>query len=359
MSEIEFAAIVIVTLLLVFYVPIKYLIPLGIGVGIGCVMLGQKTRSERSTIGGKKQSQSVCNCLEDDCKLCTIGIFGEDICDLSEKSILGGGSTTVIPILEEKLKDLKSGEVTDNFIGVSSIFPKSPDVDLAKIKITKEGIMQSSPFGKARAVLFKHLTSFIRRSGWYQRKKEGSADPANDSMDKPSKKKPSDKPVRVDPADDPAHTMNLTITDLTSNIGANAVFLGQKFKKVNAIEKDKKLADVAKHNIGLYGLTNVKVINADPADALKKTKQDIIYFDPPWVIEEGKHNEPMDVSFMGKDVGDLVLSFEGQAKIVVMKLPHNIDADALKEKITSKGFKFFITSARGYKYAYVSLKPKE
>ena len=52
--------------------------------------------------------------------------------------------------------------------------------------------------------------------------------------------------------------IDITITDMTANVGVDSIALGLILKKVNSIELDKKLFSSLNNNINIYGLKNVK-----------------------------------------------------------------------------------------------------
>lgn len=61
--------------------------------------------------------------------------------------------------------------------------------------------------------------------------------------------------------------------------------LAKDFEHINACEIINLHADIIKNNLEVYGYDNkVNIINDDYFNDMYKLKQDIIFFDPPWVV---------------------------------------------------------------------------
>jgi 16S rRNA G966 N2-methylase RsmD len=75
-----------------------------------------------------------------------------------------------------------------------------------------------------------------------------------------------------------------SLIDLTGGFGVDAFFLGEKFRKVLYIERQKKLAEIVDHNFRLLSNDSRKfqVISTDSMEFLKQTHQyfDWLYIDP-------------------------------------------------------------------------------
>lgn len=70
--------------------------------------------------------------------------------------------------------------------------------------------------------------------------------------------------------------------DLTGGFGVDSYYLSKKFKHWSYIESNKELFDLAPHNFGILGATNIEIINSTAEEyiAKQKTHLDIIYIDP-------------------------------------------------------------------------------
>lgn len=75
-----------------------------------------------------------------------------------------------------------------------------------------------------------------------------------------------------------------TLIDLTGGFGVDAFFLGEKFRKVIYIERQKKLAEIVEHNFRLLSkdFPKFRIISTDSMEFLKQTNQcfDWLYIDP-------------------------------------------------------------------------------
>ena len=116
-------------------------------------------------------------------------------------------------------------------------------------------------------------------------------------------------------------TPNVTVTDMTANVGVEAIALAKVFKRVNAIELDDKTCDMLKHNVKVYGLKNVNVICGDSSKEINKLKQDVLYMDPLWGPDY-KTNDKMDL-FLGDNIIDIVNRHKHKVKFIVIRFPVN------------------------------------
>src|SRR5690606_31533871 len=75
-----------------------------------------------------------------------------------------------------------------------------------------------------------------------------------------------------------------SLIDLTGGFGVDAFFLGEKFRKVVYIERQKKLAEIVAHNFRLLSndFQKFQVISTDSMEFLKQANQhfDWLYIDP-------------------------------------------------------------------------------
>jgi len=69
--------------------------------------------------------------------------------------------------------------------------------------------------------------------------------------------------------------------DLTGGFGVDFAFIAQNFEHSIYVEKDKNLAEIAKHNFDVLNLKNIEIINCDSRTFIEKIDSaDCIYIDP-------------------------------------------------------------------------------
>ena len=72
-----------------------------------------------------------------------------------------------------------------------------------------------------------------------------------------------------------------TMTDLTGGLGVDCSFLAQNFRKVDYVERQEVLCELARHNFPLLGLPQVTVHCADGVEYLQKMEPvDCLFLDP-------------------------------------------------------------------------------
>lgn len=78
--------------------------------------------------------------------------------------------------------------------------------------------------------------------------------------------------------------------DLTCGLGVDSLYLSKKFDKVISVEKDERLAEIARINFQRLGAVNIEVICSSAEDFLSSVteKFDLIYIDPDRRSEKGK-----------------------------------------------------------------------
>tara|TARA_E500000178_G_C17032995_1_gene761625 strand:+ start:2738 stop:3508 length:771 start_codon:yes stop_codon:yes gene_type:complete len=120
----------------------------------------------------------------------------------------------------------------------------------------------------------------------------------------------------------------VTITDATSNMGGAVLGFCRYFDKVNAVEIVDLHCDILKNNMKLYKVDDqVNIICDDYIDVYKNTKQDIIFFDPPWggVDYKSKVIFNLDLDAIPIDKIFKELLQIKNAKYLAMRLPFNYD----------------------------------
>jgi 16S rRNA G966 N2-methylase RsmD len=128
----------------------------------------------------------------------------------------------------------------------------------------------------------------------------------------------------------------LIITDATAGVGGDTINFALKFKQVNAIEIAKTHCDILQHNIDVYRLKNVIVHCTNYLDIMKKIKQDIIYFDPPWGGIEYKEQKELQLFLKDQTIEDVIKILLNDAKMFVVKVPFNFDLKHFQKKLKKK-----------------------
>ena len=122
------------------------------------------------------------------------------------------------------------------------------------------------------------------------------------------------------------NTKNLTITDGTSNIGSDSIYLSHFFKYINSIEIDKKTFEVCKNNINVLGIKNINLINGDTTIELNKIGYtDVIFIDAPWGGTSYKKYEKIKLYMSGKEISQVYNENKHNTKLFVLKVPCNYD----------------------------------
>ena len=131
-------------------------------------------------------------------------------------------------------------------------------------------------------------------------------------------------------------TYDITITDMTSNVGSESIALTLAFNKVNAIEIDKLTYKLLNNNIDVYGLSNIKTYNGDSSKIIGELTQDVIYFDPPWGGPDYYKQKYMDMYLGDKNIIDIIVKNINKVKCIVARLPINYNFQTIisNNKIT-------------------------
>jgi 16S rRNA C967 or C1407 C5-methylase (RsmB/RsmF family) len=169
---------------------------------------------------------------------------------------------------------------------LDNVFPDDKNIDKSKLKMTTEGLYSVS--GKEGAKFIRNII--------YN----------NMGMNK-----------------------NITITDGTANNGSDTLMLGKFFKHVNAIELDKTNYEVLKHNISIYGYTNINLINGNTIEKLNDLVQDVILIDAPWGGKSYFKNPQLKLYLDNLELSDIYNQFKKKTKLFVVKVPFNYNINNL------------------------------
>lgn len=135
---------------------------------------------------------------------------------------------------------------------------------------------------------------------------------------------------------------NIIITDATAGVGGNTISFAKSFKKVNAIEINKKRCEYLENNMKIYNLKNINIINDNCIKYINKIEQDIVYIDPPWGGRIYKNYEKLTLKLSNMEIEDICNNLFDEKytkhipKMIILKLPLNYNKIYIKQKV--KGY---------------------
>jgi len=120
------------------------------------------------------------------------------------------------------------------------------------------------------------------------------------------------------------------IIDATGGVGGDTISFSTYFCHVTAIENDPKRFEFISHNVAVYKLNNVTLVNDDCLRVLPSLdKIDVIYIDPPWGGRNYKNQHNITLSIGDKPIENVIEDMFDEKimtcipRIVVVKLPVN------------------------------------
>lgn len=140
-------------------------------------------------------------------------------------------------------------------------------------------------------------------------------------------------------AQDNIRKARITITDATSNIGGDAIAFAQAGWNVNAVEIDPLIFSALQNNVNVFELNNKITLYNDNYVLLgEKLEQDIIYIDAPWSGVTYNAAQSIVLKLDDVPITDLInyLLPEGQAKLIVLKVPLNVDLSEIDLEIKTE-----------------------
>jgi hypothetical protein len=146
-------------------------------------------------------------------------------------------------------------------------------------------------------------------------------------------------------------THNLTITDITGNVGGDTINFGLHFKQVYSIEYDKDNYNALKNNIKVFGLNNIKLYHGD-STKIYNWPSDVLYADPPWGGPDYKSKPKLDL-YLGEMRIDKFLKHIirqiYKPHYIFLKLPRNYNWKRIKN-LKNKEYisDYVIWEIRGY-----------
>ena len=115
-----------------------------------------------------------------------------------------------------------------------------------------------------------------------------------------------------------------TMTDLTGGLGVDCSFLAQNFRKVDYVERQEVLCELARHNFPLLGLPQVTVHCADGVEYLQKMEPvDCLFLDP--ARRDSRGGKTVAIADCEPDVQKLEPLLVEKGRTVVVKLSPMLD----------------------------------
>ena len=115
-----------------------------------------------------------------------------------------------------------------------------------------------------------------------------------------------------------------TMTDLTGGLGVDCSFLARNFRKVDYVERQEVLCELARHNFPLLGLPQVTVHCADGVEYLQKMEPvDCLFLDP--ARRDSQGGKTVAIADCEPDVQKLEPLLVEKGRTVVVKLSPMLD----------------------------------
>ena len=115
-----------------------------------------------------------------------------------------------------------------------------------------------------------------------------------------------------------------TMADLTGGLGVDCSFLAQNFRKVDYVERQEVLCELARHNFPLLGLPQVTVHCADGVEYLQKMEPvDCLFLDP--ARRDSQGGKTVAIADCEPDVQKLEPLLVEKGRTVVVKLSPMLD----------------------------------
>lgn len=148
--------------------------------------------------------------------------------------------------------------------------------------------------------------------------------------------KPNDAKKMIDIITEFVDPKDSVMVNATSGIGGEILNMYSKFKHIYSYELNKTQFELLKHNLQVYGVKNVDLINGDFTQHLNdhnKEKHDndksVVIIDPPWGGLDYKKETSLNLKLGNHTMSDLVEKIN--ADLIVLKLPANHDLTIFKK----------------------------
>ena len=133
---------------------------------------------------------------------------------------------------------------------------------------------------------------------------------------------------------------DLIITESNGGLGGITIGVAPYFKQINTVEITKPHTEIIKHNLNIYGIKNVKVINSDYMDVLFNLKQDIIIADPPWGGPQAKRIPNLRLGLNNVDIVCIIneLYKKNAFQMFILVAPYNFALSHFTRNIESNTY---------------------
>jgi hypothetical protein len=147
---------------------------------------------------------------------------------------------------------------------------------------------------------------------------------------------------------------NLIITESNGGLGGNTLSFAKRFGKVNTVEYSALHCDILRHNIEVYGYSNIQLYCTSYINVYEQLDQDIVFMDPPWFGPGYKYVKKLYLYIGEYLMEDIINQIKEKIKLLVIKVPFNYDIDYFKKKVTYE--KLDIHSVKNYQLMVITFK---
>ena len=119
---------------------------------------------------------------------------------------------------------------------------------------------------------------------------------------------------------------DLSIADMTANVGGNVLNFCKHFEHVYAIELQWLNYLILRNNVQVAKYDDkCTIINGDCMEYAGKYDFDVLFFDPPWGGVNYKERKSVDLYLGNKSMVDIVIDLlaNGKSKLIAIKVPYN------------------------------------
>lgn len=115
-----------------------------------------------------------------------------------------------------------------------------------------------------------------------------------------------------------------TMTDLTGGFGVDFMYMSELSSKAVYVERNAALCETVKHNVTVFGRTNVEIVNAEAEEFLETMRlTDVIYVDP--ARRDSSGGRTYAISDCTPDILKLLPQLLSKANYVLVKLSPMLD----------------------------------
>ena len=147
------------------------------------------------------------------------------------------------------------------------------------------------------------------------------------------------------------------LVDATANVGGVTIYMAKYFKEVIGIELDGLNYNMLRNNVKLYELKNVSLLFGNSIELLpkiiikNKTKNKVVFFDPPWGGLNYRENKEIDLFLGDLNLYEIVDFIIQNVNLILIKAPHNYNIQRFREVVK---YKIDIIQLKKYQVIVVS-----